>query len=103
MATSKKTKIDGYFFMSICNGEIDVNCSGDKDVIAAAFATLLLDNRKDGEGLKQILATAAGIAAHELTYNKEKYSSKKKPNPKQMDSVESTEPFVKTRKKKSNK
>jgi hypothetical protein len=77
MATSKKTKIDGYFFMSICNSEIDVNCSGDKDVIAAAFATLLLDNRKDGEQLKQILATATGIAAHELQFNKEKDSSKK--------------------------
>ena len=92
MATSKKTKIDGYFFMSICNSEIDVNCSGDKDVIAAAFATLLLDNRKDGEQLKQILATAAGIAAAEL-------EPKKKPNPKQMNGVKSDEPFVKTRKK----
>ena len=98
MATSKKTKIDGYFFMSICNSEIDVNCSGDKDVIAVAFATLLLDNRKDGEQLKQIF-TAAGIAAHELQFNKEKYTSKKKPNPKQMNGVKSDEPFVKTRKK----
>ena len=92
MATSKKTKIDGYFFMSICNSEIDVNCSGDKDVIAAAFATLLLDNRKDGEQLKQILATAIGIAAAEL-------EPKKKSNPKQMNGVKSDEPFVKTRKK----
>jgi DNA-binding protein YbaB len=92
MATSKKTKIDGYFFMSICNSEIDVNCSGDKDVIAAAFATLLLDNRKDGEQLKQILATAIAIAAAEL-------EPKKKPNPKQMNGVKSDEPFVKTRKK----
>ena len=92
MATSKKTKIDGYFFMSICNSEIDVNCSGDKDVIAAAFATLLLDNRKDGEQLKQILATAIGIAAAEL-------EPKKKSNPKQMNGVKSYEPFVKTRKK----
>jgi hypothetical protein len=100
MATSKK-KIDGYFFMSICNGELDVNCSGDNNIISAAFATLLLDNTKDGEGIKKILATAAGIAAHELTYSKEKNSSKKKPNPKQMDGVKSTEPFVKTRKKKA--
>ena len=92
MATSKKTKIDGYFFMSICNSEIDVNCSGDKDVIAAAFATLLLDNRKDGEQLKQILVTAIAIAAAEL-------EPKKKPNPKQMNGVKSDEPFVKTRKK----
>ena len=101
MATSKKTKIDVYFFMSICNGQIDLNCSGDKNVISAAFATLLVDRDKEEKGIQQILAVATAIAANEL--QKEKYSSKKKPNPKQMDGVESTEPFVKTRKKKSNK
>jgi hypothetical protein len=76
MATSKKTKIDGYFFMSICNGEIDVNCSGDENVLSAAFATLLLDETKEGKQAKQLLAVAAGIAAHEMQ-SKEKYSSKK--------------------------
>jgi hypothetical protein len=99
MATSKKTKIDGYFFMSICNGQIDLNCSGDKNVISAAFATLLVDRDKEEKGIQQILAVATAIAANEL--QKEKYSSKKKPNPKQMDGVESTEPFVKARKKKA--
>lgn len=99
MATSKKTKIDGYFFMSICNGQIDLNCSGDKNVISAAFATLLVDRDKEEKGIQQILAVAAAIAANDL--QKEKYSSKKKPNPKQMNGVESTEPFVKTRKKKA--
>lgn len=77
MATIKKTKIDGYFFMSICNGELDVNCSGDKNVISAAFATLILDENKDGKDIQQILATAVSISAHELQFNKEKYSSKK--------------------------
>ena len=76
MATIKKTKIDGYFFMSICNGELDVNCSGDKNVISAAFATLILDENKDGKDIQQILATAVSISAHELQFNKEKYSSK---------------------------
>jgi hypothetical protein len=83
MATSKKTKIDGYFFMSICNGELDVNCSGDEDIISAAFATIFLDETKEGEQAKQILATAAAIAAHEMQSKKdilaplkEKYSSK---------------------------
>ena len=99
MSTSKKTKIDGYFFMSICNGQIDLNCSGDKNVISAAFATLLVDRDKEGKDIQQILAVATAIAANEL--QKEKYSSKKKPNPKQMEGVESTEPFVKARKKKA--
>jgi hypothetical protein len=76
MATSKKTKIDGYFFMSICNGELDVNCSGDKNIISAAFATLILDENKDGKDVQQILAISAAIAAHELQ-SKEKDSSKK--------------------------
>ena len=99
MATSKKTKIDGYFFMSICNGELDVNCSGDKNVISAAFATLILDENKDGKDVQQILAVATAIAAHELQFNREKYVSKKKDNSKQMNGAKSDEPFVKTRKK----
>jgi hypothetical protein len=99
MATSKKTKIDGYFFMSICNGELDVNCSGDKNIISAAFATLFVD--KSNKQLQGILGTAVAVAAHELQSEKEKYSSKKKNNPKQMDGTKSDEPFVKTRKKKN--
>ena len=76
MATSKKTKIDGYFFMSICNGELDVNCSGDENVLAAAFATIILDETKEGKQAKQLLATAIAIATHEME-SKKKYSSKK--------------------------
>jgi len=75
VATIKKTKIDGYFFMSICNGELDVNCSGDENVLAAAFATILLDETKEGKQAKQLLTTAGAISAHELQ-SKEKYSSK---------------------------
>ena len=97
MANSKKTKIDGYFFMSICNGELDVNCSGDKNIISAAFATLILDENKDGKDVQQILSISAAIAAHELQ-SKEKYVSKKKDNSKQMNGAKSDEPFVKTRK-----
>ena len=88
MATSKKTKIDGYFFMSICNGELDVNCSGDENVLAAAFATIILDETKEGKQAKQLLATAVAISAHELQ-SKEKYSSKtaKKPVKKPVKAV----------------
>jgi hypothetical protein len=95
----KNANIQGYFFMSINNGDLDVNMGGDKEMLSAAFATLLVDRDKEGKDIQQILAVAAAIAANEL--QKEKYSSKKKPNPKQMDGVESTEPFVKARKKKA--
>ena len=71
MAKSKKVKIDGYFFMSICNGELDVNCSGDENVLSAAFATILLDETKEGKQAKQLLTTAVAISAHELQFNKE--------------------------------
>ena len=77
MAKSKKVKLDGYFFMSICNGELDVNCSGDENVLSAAFATILLDETKEGKQAKQLLTTAVAISAHELQFNKEKNSSKK--------------------------
>ena len=70
MAKSKKVKIDGYFFMSICNGELDVNCSGDENVLSAAFATILLDETKEGKQAKQLLTTAVAISAHELQFNK---------------------------------
>jgi len=102
MAKTKKTKIDGYFFMSICNGEMDINCSGDKNVLAAAFATVLLDETEEGKEAKQLLATAAAIAAHEMQ-SKEKHISKKKDNPKQMNGIKSDTPFVKSRKKAVNK
>lgn len=96
MAKSNKNLIDGYFFMSVIDGDINIDCSGHDATLAAAFATIIVGNKKEGAGVKSILATAIAIAAAEL-------EPKKKPNPKQMDGVESTEPFVKTRKKKSNK
>jgi hypothetical protein len=61
--------------MSICNGELDINCSGDENVLAAAFATIILDETKEGKQAKQLLATAIAIAAHEME-SKKKYSSK---------------------------
>lgn len=96
MAKNDKNLIDGYFFMSIINGEINIDCSGQDSALAAAFATIIVRNNKKGAGVKGILATAIAIAAAEL-------EPKKKSNPKQMNGVKSTEPFVKTRKKKSNK
>ena len=74
MATSKKTnKVDGYFFMSITNGEVEVSCAGDDTMLSAAFATLFVD--KSNKQLQGILGTAVAVAAHEL--ENEKYSSKK--------------------------
>ena len=94
MAKSDKNLIDGYFFMSIVDGEINIDCSGQDSALAAAFATIIVRNNKKGAGVKSILATAIAIAAAEL-------EPKKKSNPKQMDRVKSDEPFVKTRKKKA--
>lgn len=72
----KNANIQGYFFMSINNGDLDVNMGGDKEMLSAAFATLLVDRDKEGKDIQQILAVAAAIAANELQFNKEKYSSK---------------------------
>ena len=96
MAKSKKNLIDGYFFMSVIDGEVNIDCSGHDAKIAAAFATIIVSNDKKGAGVKSILATAIAIAAAEL---EPKAAPKKKANPKQMNGVESTEPFIKTRKK----
>jgi len=98
MKKSDKNLIDGYFFMSVINGEINIDCSGHDATIAAAFATIITSKDKKGANIKSILATAIAIAAAEL---EPKAAPKKKANPKQMNSVESTEPFIKTRKKKN--
>ena len=92
MAKNNKNLINGYFFMSVIDGEINVDCSGQDSALAAAFATIIVRNNKKGAGVKSILATAIAIAAAEL-------EPKKKSNPKQMDRVKTDEPFVKTRKK----
>jgi len=75
MAKSKKNLIDGYFFMSVIDGEVNIDCSGHDAKIAAAFATIIVGNDKEGAGVKSILATAIAIAAAEL--ENEKYISKK--------------------------
>jgi hypothetical protein len=100
MAKSKKNLIDGYFFMSVIDGDINIDCSGHDATLAAAFATIIVSNDKKGAGVKSILATAIAIAAAEL---EPKAAPKKKANPKQMNGAKSTEPFVKTRKKKAAK
>ena len=94
MAKSKTNKVDGFFFMSITNGEVEVTCAGDDVMLSAAFATLFVDKRN--KQLQGILGTAVAVAAAEL---EPKAAPKKKANPKQMNGVESTEPFIKTRKK----
>jgi len=94
MAKSKTNKVDGFFFMSITNGEVEVSCAGDDVVLSAAFATLFVDRRN--KQLQSILGTAVAVAAHEL---EPKAAPKKKANPKQMDGVKSDAPFKKTRKK----
>ena len=94
MAKSNKNPIEGYFFMSIIDGEVTIDCSGSSNALSAAFASIIVSNDKKGAGIKSILATAIGIAAAEL-------EPKKKSNPKQMNGAKSTEPFVKTRKKKA--
>jgi hypothetical protein len=97
MAKSKTNKVDGFFFMSITNGEVEVSCAGDDTILSAAFATLFVD--KSNKQLQGILGTAVAVAAHTLESKKEKYTSKKKDNSKQMNGSKSDEPFVKTRKK----
>jgi hypothetical protein len=100
MATSKIPKVkdlSGYFFMSIEGNTVDIIYHDNTDnglAIGAAFASAL---EKDKQ-LFKVLSAAMITVLNE----KEKDSSKKKPNPKQMNGVKSDAPFVKTRKKKSN-
>jgi len=96
MAKSKTNKVDGFFFMSITNGEVEVTCAGDDVMLSAAFATLFVDKRN--KQLQGIIGTAVAVATAEL---EPKAAPKKKANPKQMNGAKSTEPFVKTRKKKA--
>jgi hypothetical protein len=90
MATSKKieNKLEGYFFMSINNGELDVNSAGNPDVLSAAFATIIISDDKEQSEVKNILALAIAMASQELS-SKEKHSSKtvKKPVKKPVKAV----------------
>ena len=77
MAISKKEhKVAGYFFMSINNNEISVDCAGDEVSLAAAFATLLVSDDKGNKDVKRILGASLEFAIDRLT-KKEKYTSKK--------------------------
>jgi len=69
-------KVQGYFFMSITNNEISVDCAGDDVAIAAAFATLLVADDKGNQDVKRILGTSLEFAIDKLT-KKEKNTSKK--------------------------
>ena len=75
MAKSNENLIDGYFFMSVIDGEINIDCSGHDATLAASFATIIVSDDKKGANVKSILATAIAIAVTEL--ENEKYSSKK--------------------------
>lgn len=75
MAKSKSNPIQGYFFMSVTNGELSVDSTGDSDVLSAAFATLITSKEKNEKSVQQILANAVAIAAEHLAA-KEKYVSK---------------------------
>lgn len=70
-----KNKLQGYFFLGITNGEIDVNCAGDADILSAAFATLITSKAKEEAQIQGILATAIALAAEELSI-RQKYNSK---------------------------
>ena len=76
MAKSNKNPIEGYFFMSVINGEVNIDCSGSNNALSAAFASMIVSNNKKGAGIKSILATAIAIAAAELE-PKEKTRKKK--------------------------
>ena len=76
MAISKKQhKVAGYFFMSINNNEISVDCAGDEVSLAAAFATLLVSDDKGNKDVKRILGASLEFAIQKLT-EKEKPISK---------------------------
>jgi hypothetical protein len=108
--SKNKTNIEAYFFISIANGQIDVNFCGDTDVLSAAFAQLIVGKIKEGADVKKILVDAVGVSAGILRDDYDDYTiitekgnivPKKKSNPKQMDGAKSDAPFVKTRKKKA--
>lgn len=78
MATSKKieNKVKGYFFMSINNDELNIDCAGEDVSLAAAFGMLITSKDKKHASIKRILSAAIEFAIHELQ-PKEKNSSKK--------------------------
>jgi hypothetical protein len=63
-------KVAGYFFMSINNNEISVDCAGDDVALAAAFATLLVADDKGNKDVKRILGASLEFAINKLTKKK---------------------------------
>lgn len=68
MAVSKKLekKLQGYFFMSINDNVISVDCAGDDVVLAAAFATLIVSNNKGNKDIKRVLGASLEFAIQKL-------------------------------------
>ena len=86
--------LNGYFFMRIDSNTVDIVYHDNTDnglAISAAFASVLEEDKQ----LFKVLSAAMITVLNE----KEKHTSKKKNNPKQMNGAKSDEPFVKTRKK----
>lgn len=71
----KNANIQGYFFMSINDSEISVDCAGDDVTLAAAFATLIVADDKGNKDVKRILGASLEFAIDRLT-KKEKPISK---------------------------
>ena len=67
MITKNKINIEAYFFISIANGQIDVNFCGDTTVLSSAFAQLIVSRGKQGADVKKILVDAIGVSAGILT------------------------------------
>jgi len=74
MAISKKVqhKLQGYFFMSINDNEISVDCAGDDVSLAAAFGMLLITKTKSNTDVKRILGASLEFAIKELESRKKK-------------------------------
>jgi len=71
-------KLQGYFFMSINDSEISVDCAGDDVTLAAAFATLIVADDKGNKDVKRILGASLEFAIDKLTKKKPVKSVKKK-------------------------
>jgi len=97
MAKSKKLKaadIRAYLFMSIRGNKVDVIY--EDEINNGAGIGLGLANAMDKDDKLFNIFSAALLSTIES--REKKYTSKKKPNPKQMNGVNSDAPFVKTRK-----
>ena len=105
MAT-KKAATETARLTIICNSDetCSVKTKGDMTTLTAALACLM-DTDDENNQFRNMMSLAIQVVIAEN--NKKKPAKKKavvkKNNPKQMNSVKSTEPFVKTRKKAAKK